>query len=134
SSPVKIAKKGLKIGQTPAGVAINPPPDEPVLNCDLRGSKVNHSGADAVPKCPSLSNLNWQFFLQVPRNVYDHNAISPLEQKHSPKYSRSPIMQKAVVPARLDQLRNQNGDRVLRVFGFELPNIVKDGRDYFTIG
>src|SRR6516165_907380 len=92
------------------------------------------SGADAVPNCPSLSNLTRQFFLQIPRNVYDHNAISPLEQKHSPKYSRSPIMQKTVVPARLDQLRNQYGDRVLRVFGFELPNIVKDWRDYFTIG
>src|SRR5260370_42485994 len=93
--------------------------------------RASHSGAEPIPKCPSLANFTWKFFLQVPRHVYDHDAISPFEQKHSSKYSRSPIVQKAVVPTRLDQLRNQNSDRVLRVFAFELPDIIKDWGDYF---
>lgn len=41
--------------------------------------QIRHSGTEQIPKFFAAKKLGWQFFLQVPRNVYDQNAIAPLE-------------------------------------------------------
>jgi len=45
----------------------------------LPASTGSHSGTEPIPKFFSVSNFGWKFFLQVPRNVYDHNTVAPFK-------------------------------------------------------